>query len=154
MTDRSETTAPSAPNTSTDSPGGLLPDALQRRRDRIAEKPTLNLIYRACVGVVGTAVLTVGFVLIPYPGPGWLIVFAGLGILATEFSWAHRLLIFARAKYDAFAEWLKRQHWSIQLLFGVFTVAVVLATLWVLGALQLAAGWVGVESSWLASPIF
>ena len=154
MTDQSESTARSDADASTDDPGGLLPDALQRRRDKIAEKPTLNLVYRIGVGVVGTAVLVVGIIAIPYPGPGWLIVFAGLGILATEFSWAHRLLIFARAKYDAFADWLKKQHWSVQLLFGVFTFAIVLATLWILGALKLAGGWVGIEWSWLQSPIF
>ncbi|MCX6470905.1 MAG: TIGR02611 family protein [Corynebacteriales bacterium] len=135
-------------------PGGLLPDALQRRRDKIAEKPTLNLAYRIAVGVIGTAVLVVGIIAIPYPGPGWLIVFAGLGILATEFSWAHRLLIFARAKYDAFADWIKVQHWSVQALFGIFTFAIVLATLWLLGALALVGGWIGYDPSWLDSPIF
>ena len=137
-----------------DEPGSLLPDGLQRRRQRLAQKPALDLAYRIGVGVVGTAVLIVGIVLIPYPGPGWLIVFAGLGILATEFTWAHRLLRFARSKYDAFADWLKVQHWSVQLLFGLFTFAVVVATLWVLGALKLAAGWVGIDWSWLASPLF
>ncbi|HVE95418.1 MAG TPA: PGPGW domain-containing protein [Pseudonocardiaceae bacterium] len=25
--------------------------------------------------------------MIPYPGPGWLVVFAGLIILGTEFAW-------------------------------------------------------------------
>ncbi|MEH3155315.1 MAG: TIGR02611 family protein [Gordonia paraffinivorans] len=137
-----------------DEPGSLLPDGLQRRRQKLAQRPALDLAYRIAVGVVGTAVLVVGVVLIPYPGPGWLIVFAGLGILATEFTWAHRLLRFARAKYDAFAEWLKVQHWSVQLLFGLFTFAIVLATLWILGALKLAAGWVGIDWSWLASPLF
>ncbi|GAA1464124.1 TIGR02611 family protein [Williamsia maris] len=154
MTDQSESTARPDADAPSDDPGGLLPDALQRRRDKIAEKPTLNLVYRIGVGVIGAAVLVVGIIAIPYPGPGWLIVFAGLGILATEFSWAHRLLIFARAKYDAFADWLKKQHWSVQLLFGVFTFAIVLATLWILGALKLAGGWVGLEWSWLQSPIF
>ncbi|MBJ7291564.1 TIGR02611 family protein [Williamsia sp.] len=153
MTDQSESTARTDADSPSDDPGGLLPDALQRRRDKIAEKPTLNLVYRIGVGVIGTAVLIVGIIAIPYPGPGWLIVFAGLGILATEFSWAHRLLIFARGKYDAFADWLKKQHWSVQLLFGVFTFAIVVATLWILGALKLAGGWVGIEWSWLQSPI-
>ena len=137
-----------------DEPGSLLPDGLQRRRQKLAEKPALDLAYRIGVGVVGSAVLIVGIIMIPYPGPGWLVVFAGLGILATEFTWAHRLLRFARAKYDAFADWLKAQHWSVQLLFGLFTFAIVLATLWILGALKLAAGWVGIDWSWLASPLF
>ena len=33
-----------------------------------------------------------GSILVPLPGPGWLIVFAGLAILATEYVWAQRLL--------------------------------------------------------------
>lgn len=126
----------------------------RRFRSRVRARPRLNVAYRIGVGVVGAAVLVLGVLAIPYPGPGWLIVFAGLGILATEFSWAHRLLIFARARYDAFADWLKKQHWSVQLLFGLLTFAVVVATLWILGALKLAGGWVGIEWSWLDSPIF
>src|SRR6478735_4570468 len=59
-----------------------------RARRRIASNPVLNLSYRIAVGVIGTAVLVVGIVTIPYPGPGWLIVFAGLGILGSEFAWA------------------------------------------------------------------
>jgi uncharacterized protein (TIGR02611 family) len=37
--------------------------------------------------------------LIPYPGPGWLVVFAGLALLATEFERAQRVLTFARTHY-------------------------------------------------------
>jgi uncharacterized protein (TIGR02611 family) len=36
--------------------------------------------------------------LVPLPGPGWLIVFAGLAILATEYVWAQRLLNYAKTK--------------------------------------------------------
>ena len=39
----------------------------------------------------------VGILAIPYPGPGWAIVFVGLGILATEFEWARQLLAYARS---------------------------------------------------------
>jgi len=40
----------------------------------------------------------VGIVLIPLPGPGWLIVFGGLAILATEYVWARRLLNYSRRR--------------------------------------------------------
>jgi uncharacterized protein (TIGR02611 family) len=53
---------------------------------------------RMAVAVVGFVVLVVGLVLIPLPGPGWLVVFAGLAILATEFAWAERLLRYAKDK--------------------------------------------------------
>ena len=40
-----------------------------------------------------------------------------------------------------------------QLVLAVFTVAVVVGTLWLLGALNLAARLVGLEQPWLQSPI-
>lgn len=53
---------------------------------------------RVAVTIVGFAVVIVGIVLIPLPGPGWAIVFGGLAILATEYVWAQRLLGFAKRK--------------------------------------------------------
>ena len=47
-------------------------------------------IRQCIVLVVGIVVIGVGIILIPLPGPGWLIVFVGLAILATEFEIADR----------------------------------------------------------------
>lgn len=127
--------------------------AIANKRNAIRHRKTANLIYRCVVGVVGALVLAAGIVAIPYPGPGWLIVFAGLGILATEFAWAHRLLTFARGKYDQWMDWVKQQHWSVQALLGLLTCAIVIVTLWLFGAFALAAGWVGIDWAWLQSPI-
>lgn len=124
-----------------------------RWRDRLRERRSADLTYRIAVGVVGMAVLGVGVLAIPYPGPGWAIVFVGLAILATEFDWAKRLLGYVRKRYDAFMEWFKRQGLWIQALGAVFTVAVVVATLWLLGALDFAGELVGVEHRWMESPI-
>lgn len=123
-----------------------------RWRARVADRPSLNLAYRSAVAVVGALVLAIGIVTIPYPGPGWLIVFAGLGILASEFAWAHRLLHFARVRYDAFMVWFLRQGLAVRLSGLAFTAAVVLGTMWVLGAVGLVAGWVGLDQQWLAGP--
>jgi uncharacterized protein (TIGR02611 family) len=54
---------------------------------------------RLAIFVVGMGVVVVGIVMIPAPGPGWLVVFAGLALLATEFTWAELLL--ERAKRQA-----------------------------------------------------
>ncbi|MDL9936419.1 TIGR02611 family protein [Gordonia sp. ABSL1-1] len=126
----------------------------RKRRYVIRRNRHLNLTYRIAVGLVGTVVLACGIVAIPYPGPGWVIVFIGLGILASEFAWAHHVLQFGRAKYDAWVEWFKRRHWSVQGVFALGTCAIVLATMWILGALGTFAGWVNVDAEWLASPIF
>jgi uncharacterized protein (TIGR02611 family) len=117
------------------------------------ERPAVNLAYRIAVGVVGLAVLAVGIVAIPYPGPGWAIVFVGLAILATEFEWAQRLLGYARKRYDAVMAWFKRQGLWVQVLGALFTAAVVVGTLWLLGALDFAGELVNIEHSWLDSPI-
>ncbi len=47
---------------------------------------------RIAVGVVGSTVLIAGFILsLPLvPGPGILVMIAGLAILSTEFEWAER----------------------------------------------------------------
>ena len=95
----------------------------------------------------------VGILAIPYPGPGWAIVFVGLGILATEFDWARRLLAYAQERYDKVMDWFKRQGLWVQVLGAALTAAVVVATLWLLGAVGFFADLVGLEHELLKSPI-
>jgi len=47
--------------------------------------------WRIAVLVVGVVVTAAGLVMMVTPGPGLLLIAAGLGILATEFAWARRL---------------------------------------------------------------
>ncbi|MET0475615.1 MAG: TIGR02611 family protein [Mycobacterium sp.] len=124
-----------------------------RWRDKLRDRPTADLTYRIVVGIVGLAVFGLGILAIPYPGPGWAIVFIGLAILATEFEWAHRLLTFTKERYDRFMDWFKAQGLWVKALGFVLTAAVVVGTLWLLGALSFAAGLVGFEQPWLKSPI-
>ncbi len=124
-------------------------------RSRIDHNPTMRSSYRIVIGTVGTIVLIVGIIAIPYPGPGWLIVFAGLGILATEFAWARRVLRFTRRKYDAWTAWLGRQSMPVRLLVLGLTGLIVVVTLYLLNAFSLLAGLVGLEQwTWLQSPLF
>lgn len=122
-------------------------------RARIAHRPTLNLVYRIAVGVVGGVVLLVGIIAIPYPGPGWALVFAGFGILATEFVWAHHTLTWVRGKYRIVMDWYTARGWVVRALGAVGTFALVIATLWLLGTYSLVAGWIGVDWPWLRSPL-
>ncbi|QUQ67065.1 Putative transmembrane protein (PGPGW) [Kutzneria sp. CA-103260] len=96
--------------------------------------------------------LVFGVILIPYPGPGWLVVFAGLAILATEFAWAGRVLAYARARYDQWTAWLGRQPLPLRLLVLAATGLVILATLWLLGMFSLVAGWFGIHHPLLDPP--
>jgi uncharacterized protein (TIGR02611 family) len=126
---------------------------LRRRREAIRSKPTLNMTYRIGLGVFGGLVLVAGILMIPYPGPGWLVVFAGLGILATEFAWAHRVNSVVKHHYHRWVSWLGRQHLAVKLGIMAGTGLIVLLTLWLLGVFALAGGWFGLHWGWLRSPL-
>ncbi len=66
-----------------------------------------------------------GLALVPLPGPGWLIVFLGLGVLATEFTWAERLLDFGRRTLRSWLRWLGLQHLAVRGLISLVTLAFV-----------------------------
>jgi uncharacterized protein (TIGR02611 family) len=109
-------------------------------------------VKRWTIGIAGTAVLVVGIIAIPYPGPGWLIVFTGLAILATEFAWAQRVLDFAKGKYDAWTVWLKRQHVAVRVAVLMLTGLVVITTLWLLNVFGLINNWLNLPFTWMSSP--
>jgi uncharacterized protein (TIGR02611 family) len=60
---------------------------------------TLRQIKRVIVGVVGSTVLLIGIALLVLPGPAFIVIPLGLGILATEFVWARRLLNKVKEKF-------------------------------------------------------
>ena len=70
---------------------------LRRARAWVERHPRIRFAYRLAVGVLGVTVAIIGLILVPLPGPGWLIVFLGIAILGTEFPAAHRV-----------GQWLKR----------------------------------------------
>lgn len=108
---------------------------------------------RIGIGIVGGLVVVVGIIAIPYPGPGWLIVFTGLAILATEFEWAQRVLDFAKSRYDAWVDWLKRQPLLIRLAVLIATGLVVITTLWLLNVFGLLNDWLNLPFDWAGSPL-
>lgn len=110
-------------------------------------------LRRFITGLAGGVVLLIGAVAIPYPGPGWLIVFAGLAILAREFTWAQRALLFGRKKYDEWNVWIAQQAWWIKALTFMFTTIVVVMTIWLLNGYGLLNNWLNLNSDWLQSPL-
>ena len=61
-------------------------------------KNSLKTFRKAGVLIAGVLVLIVGAFLLVLPGPGILVIIAGLIILSTEFEWAEKYLKQARAK--------------------------------------------------------
>lgn len=117
------------------------------------EKTKQRRLRRFTTAIAGGSVLIVGIIAIPYPGPGWLIVFAGLTILSREFPWAANVLKFTRKKYDQWNHWIKRQHWTVRAITYVLTAVVVVVTLWLLNAYGLLNDWFHLGQDWLHSPL-
>ena len=66
---------------------------------------TYRWIKRIAIAVVGFTVLLVGVAMIVLPGPAFIVIPAGLAILAIEFAWAKRLLIRAKERGSGFLRW-------------------------------------------------
>lgn len=118
-----------------------------------SEKREQRRVQRFATGLAGGVVLLVGIIAIPYPGPGWLIVFAGLAILSREFAWAGRLLKFARSKYDVWQAWVKRQHWPVKAAIAILTGIIVVVTIWLLNGYGLINAWLNLGLDWVQSPL-
>jgi uncharacterized protein (TIGR02611 family) len=118
-------------------------------RRKIRANPKSYLIYRVVVGVVGTLITVGGLILIPAPGPGWVIVFLGLAVLASEFEWADRLLSYARRQVRRWSDWAARQSLPVRLLLGLGTLILLVALLWVMLRLVGVPGFV--PDSWVPS---
>ncbi|MET9291933.1 TIGR02611 family protein [Streptomyces sp. NPDC003077] len=64
----------------------------------------LHLSWQVGVFVVGLAVVIAGIIMLPLPGPGWLVIFAGMAIWATEFVWAQLVLRWTKRKVTEAAQ--------------------------------------------------
>jgi Putative transmembrane protein (PGPGW) len=74
-------------------PAGILARvsrSAKRLRSWVYERPGGAKTWRVAIALSGLVVIIVGIVLLVVPGPGWLVIFAGLGIWATEFAWRGR----------------------------------------------------------------
>jgi len=49
-------------------------------------------VRKLIVGVVGALLVVLGAILLFIPGPGLLLLAAGVGLLSLEFDWAKKLL--------------------------------------------------------------
>lgn len=115
-------------------------DAKWRRR--LAARRSTNHAYRVGVGVVGGVIVTIGLITIPFPGPGWLTVIAGLFVLASEFTWAERLLEFTKKHVSRWTEWVGAQAVWVRVVLAVATAAFVYGVLVVTLHLTGVPGWI------------
>jgi uncharacterized protein (TIGR02611 family) len=108
---------------------------LDRVRDRVHRRPGLARIWRLGIALVGLVVVIVGVILLVLPGPGWAVIFVGLGIWAIEFAWARSLLTSVRRALEKCMAWIREQpRWRIALMGGVavLVLAAVAVGAWML----------------------
>ncbi|MGW0533809.1 TIGR02611 family protein [Streptomyces sp. NPDC003032] len=77
--------------------GSRAPQYVQARR-------VLHLSWQVGVFIVGLAVVVAGIIMLPLPGPGWLVIFGGMAIWATEFVWAQLVLRWTKRKVTEAAQ--------------------------------------------------
>ena len=117
-------------------------DHVRTVRERIRSRRTPRLVYRFVVALLGVVITLGGLVLVPLPGPGWLIVLAGLAVLSTEFDFARRLLDFARRQLQAWTAWLGRQGLAVRAGVGLGTFICVSGGLWLAAVVAGDPAWV------------
>ncbi|MEU0598320.1 TIGR02611 family protein [Streptomyces sp. NPDC006393] len=77
--------------------GSRAPEFIRSRR-------VLHVSWQVGVFVVGLAVVAAGIVMLPLPGPGWVVIFGGMAIWATEFVWAQLVLRWTKRKVTEAAQ--------------------------------------------------
>ena len=64
---------------------------------------TYKIAKRIAIGIVGGSVLVVGVLMIVLPGPAFVVIPLGLGILSLEFAWARSWLKKIKSKAQGVA---------------------------------------------------
>jgi uncharacterized protein (TIGR02611 family) len=126
-------------------------DPTPKRRtplERIRSTPTGRMALRVFIGISGLLVVALGALLIPLPGPGWLIVIGGLAIWSMEFHWAKRLLHFTRRNVQAWTGWAARQSLPLRMLIGAVGLVFVACVVWLSVRFSLGIDLIAVVRGW------
>ena len=105
-----------------------------RIRSWIKKTKAGRIFWRAVIGIVGGIITVLGAIALVAPGPGILIVIAGLGILATEFAWASRVVVRTRTYAQKAADKAGIPKWvQLALVAGaaVLSILIILYLYWV-----------------------
>lgn len=98
-------------------------------REESVEEAKSHALVRLGRMTLGFGVVILGIILMPLPGPGWLIVAGGLTILAKDVAWADRALRYIRKRVPGIPEDGKIPR-SSKITMAVMTLAAVAASLW------------------------
>lgn len=81
----------------------------------------MHAAKKSAVTILGVALLAVGLAMMILPGPGILVIVAGLAVLATEYVWARSLLDRAKNQAEKVQEAAVASRWrtAATVLFGL-----------------------------------
>ncbi|CAB4587044.1 MAG: hypothetical protein F2571_01985 [Actinobacteria bacterium] len=91
--------------------------------------PIGRLVWRVIIGAIGGLITVFGAIALVGPGPGILILLAGLGILATEFAWAARVMVHTRTYAQKAADKVGIPKWAQLALVAIGAVVSILVIL-------------------------
>jgi uncharacterized protein (TIGR02611 family) len=77
--------------------GSKAPEFIKARR-------MLHLSWQVGIFIIGLVVVVLGIIMLPLPGPGWVVIFGGMAIWATEFVWAQLVLRWTKRKVTEAAQ--------------------------------------------------
>lgn len=111
-------------------------------REESVEEAKAHILIRIPRIILGFLIVILGIVALPLPGPGWLIIIAGLGILSLDFVWAATLIRFIRRRIPGVPEEgsVPARTW---LIMGVIMAAAIATSVWyyVYGGQDTVRGW-------------
>lgn len=97
-----------------------------RIRTWFKKTPIGRLVWRVIIGLVGGLITVLGAIALVGPGPGILIVLAGLGILASEFAWAARVMVHTRTYAQKAADKVGIPKWAqLAMVAGAAVISIV-----------------------------
>ncbi|MDT0437183.1 MULTISPECIES: TIGR02611 family protein [Streptomyces] len=137
--DRPGETAVATDRTGADSGGAAGEPGLgSRAPEFVRARRALHLSWQVGVFLVGLAVVVTGVIMLPLPGPGWLVIFAGMAIWATEFVWAQLVLRWTKRKVTEAAQKaldprVRRRNITLTAIGCVIAAALIGVYLWKFG---------------------
>jgi uncharacterized protein (TIGR02611 family) len=105
------------------------PKIVRRLQAQRAKHKSRGVPFRAATAVAGFLVVALGILALPFPGPGWLIIFIGLAVLSLEFAWAGRALDWLLVQVARFQRRVQRASGGERLAMVLVLVVIVGAIL-------------------------
>ncbi|MFH9296347.1 TIGR02611 family protein [Streptomyces sp. NPDC017520] len=102
--ERSEVADQAAPASATGESDRAERELGSRAPGFIKASKALHLSWQVGVFIVGLGVVIAGVLMLVLPGPGWLVIFGGMAIWATEFVWAQLVLRWTKRKVTEAAQ--------------------------------------------------